>query len=100
MSPDVPISIRDRLKQAQEKLRTRDPKDVVVTFGKFVKAAGRPLTIDEIAQTDEGLLWLDWAIDSTGPGPIQEAMSKYMSRKSLVRDLEKAMAGHSEGEYR
>ena len=61
-------------------------KDTVVPFGKF-----RGMTIDEIAKTDDGLRWLDWATDVVESPRLLKEISDYLKDPSIARDLERAL---------
>jgi hypothetical protein len=50
-------------------------------------------TLDRIAETDEGLLYLDWIIGQSWVRPrLQEALSAYLDFAPIRRDLD-ALAG-------
>lgn len=62
-----------------------DAKNVVVPFGKF---CGQ--TIDKIAETDEGLLWLDWLHGQEIRSPrLREAVTIYMADKTIAAEVQR-----------
>jgi hypothetical protein len=47
------------------------------------------MKIDRIAETDEGLLYLDWLVGQDWiRGPLKEALITYLGDQSIKRDLE------------
>lgn len=64
-------------------------KNVVMPFGKKYKYR----TIDQIAQTDEGLKWLDW-VRGAGIARSQivcDALDVYLTDPSIARELKTAI---------
>lgn len=51
-------------------------------FGKY-----KGKTLDDIASTDDGLLYLDWAYGDFQPGPIRDALTAYFSDPTIQKDL-------------
>jgi len=54
-----------------------------LTFGKY-----KGQTIDNVAETDEGLLYLDWLHDQTQPSELKQALTTYLTDPAIARDLE------------
>lgn len=59
----------------------------VLPFGKY-----KDQTLDEIATTDDGLLYLDWLVGKSWLfKDLKEAIDDYLTEGSVARDLELAM---------
>ena len=55
----------------------------VMPFGKYKSS-----TLDSIASTDEGLLYLDYMRGELSDGPALRAISVYLDDPSIKRELE------------
>ena len=55
----------------------------IVTFGEY-----EGLTIDQIAQSDRGLLWLDRIAEKIRTPRLAEAIRTYLHDPSIARDLD------------
>ena len=53
----------------------------------FGKHRGKAL--DEIAQTDDGLLYLDWILGELGEGTTKENVSAYLGDPTIAADVKK-----------
>ncbi len=65
-----------------------DPADYVMPFGKW-----KGLTLDEIAETSDGLRWLDWAageFDVTSEAGQQ--IRSFVANPAIVREIIEAIA--------
>ena len=63
------------------------PDDYVMPFGKY-----KGQTLDNIASTDAGLLYLDWAAGEFEEGQrVTEAIWAYLEIESVRRDLDAAI---------
>jgi hypothetical protein len=58
----------------------------VMPFGKF-----KGQNLDKIAETDEGLRYLDWLRGDAYAPHIREVCNDYLSDPTIARELEKAM---------
>ena len=54
----------------------------VMPFGKY-----KGQTLDHIARTNEGLLYLDWAIGEFGEGYVKEAIEDYLDDPVISLEL-------------
>jgi hypothetical protein len=70
-------------------LTFRQAADTVIPFGKY-----RGSTIDSVAETDEGLRYLDWLYGEreNRKSPIDEALRVYLSDQTIAAELSKAVA--------
>ena len=59
--------------------------DTVMPWGKH-----KSKTIDAVAESDDGLLYLDWA-RGQWTGPIRDAIDEYLSTDAMVTELAEAM---------
>lgn len=63
-----------------------DAKNTVIRFGKQYKF----MTIDKIAESDAGLLWLDWLRGQDWVyAPLSTALEVYLTDKGIAADLKK-----------
>ncbi len=60
-----------------------EARETVIPFGMH---EGK--TLDEIAQTDDGLLYLDWLAGGDVYGHLKESILVYLSDPGIKRDLE------------
>ena len=64
----------------------------VMPFGQY-----KGKTLDEIAQTDKGLLYLDWLLgerdkkENDEPKMVDHALVAYLSDETIQHDLEKLL---------
>jgi hypothetical protein len=69
----------------------RQAADTIIPFGKYT---GR--TLDKIAETDDGLLYLDWLRGEREKAPrmdaVQEALPAYLNDSTIAAEVEKALA--------
>lgn len=65
-------------------MKYRQARKFVMPFGSFEGSS-----LEKIAQTDEGLLYLDWI---TGQdfvqGPLKDALTAFLSDATIQRELE------------
>lgn len=62
-----------------------DAKGFIVPFGRF-----KGETIDEVATTDAGLLYLDWLVGMHyTKGMFREALRTYLSDNSIAAEIRK-----------
>lgn len=59
-------------------------RDYEMPFGKH-----RGKTLDKIAETDEGLLYLDWLSGEVAGGTTKDALTAYLSDKTIEADVQK-----------
>lgn len=64
-------------------------KTFTMPFGKKY----RDMAIDKIAETDEGLLWLDWARGVATSARVQEALDAYLDDPAIKEELGRAIRG-------
>lgn len=64
---------------------TPDPGKFVMPFGKHADK-----TLDKIAGTDEGLLYLDWAAGEI-QGRVGDAIRAYVNQDAIARDIQTLM---------
>ena len=62
------------------------PDEFVMPFGKF-----KGQTLDAIASTDEGLLYLDWGVGEFDTGPVLTALKLYLKEPGIQRSIQAAM---------
>lgn len=68
----------------------KDAAGYVLTFGKY-----RGRTLDDVASTDDGLLYLDWLEGTDRPGHNRLdywtglALRSYLADTTIARDVEK-----------
>ena len=63
----------------------RQAADTVIPFGKY-----RGSTIDAVAETDDGLLYLDWLYGERGTrqgSPLDEALKVYLEDPTIAKEL-------------
>lgn len=66
-------------------MSTRQASDFVMPLGQYM---GR--TIDDIASTDEGLKYLDWAVGQPWcKYGLAEALKVYLGQDCIVRELDR-----------
>lgn len=65
-------------------MKFADAAIVVVPFGKY-----RGKKIDKIAESDEGLLYLDWLLDQDlRTEPLRTALAVYLSDETVAKQLD------------
>lgn len=64
-----------------------EAKTFVMPFGKY-----KGKTLDEIAKTDEGLLYLDWAV-CVSRGLVLGALNAYLQDPVMEKEVRDAMGG-------
>lgn len=69
-------------------LTFREAADTAISFGKH---KGR--TLDQIGETDEGLLYLDWLRGQKGPtGFMAQVLKAYLDDPSISKAVKEAIA--------
>lgn len=64
-----------------------NPRDFRIPFGKFINH-----TIEELSESDDGLLYLDWLIGQTWlKDPLKRKLEEFMSDDGVQADLREAM---------
>lgn len=84
--PDLLKSLQQAAKQ-KARYDFKAAKQFVMPYGKFKGKA-----LDEIATTDEGLLYLDYLRGEIDKGEVLDAISVYLDEPSIAQDLENALA--------
>ena len=68
-------------------MKFEDAKKYIMRFGKYKDQA-----LDEIAQTDEGLLYLDWLLgQSWVRSGTREALETYLGDEAITKEVQAAM---------
>ena len=75
----------------------------LMTFGKYAKDGGGPKTLDQIAEDDAGLLYLDWLFGEMSGQPqfgykarLFDALKVYLSDSSIKKAVEEAVRGRNQ----
>ena len=62
----------------------KESQDYVLTFGKY-----NGETLDQIAGSDEGLVYLDWLYGELPENQTRYALAAYLSDPSIKKELER-----------
>ena len=60
--------------------------DFVMPFGKY-----KGKTLDEISQTDEGLMYLDWAVGEFDNGLVKAAITEFLDDPAISQEIERLL---------
>ena len=60
-----------------------NPLSFVMPFGKY-----KGLTLDQIATSDEGLLYLDWCVGKFDDGYVKRIIQEYLSDSLIQKELD------------
>lgn len=58
----------------------------VMPFGKH-----RGQTLDQICSTDDGLRWLDWAVDNIDADNVREKLQQYAGQSAVAAEIAKVI---------
>jgi hypothetical protein len=62
-------------------------RDYVFPFGQY-----RGKTLDEIATTDKGLLYLDWVYGQMADGTAMDNVRVYLADPTISRDIQRLLS--------
>lgn len=72
-------------KREKRKVVADGPGCYVVPFGRY-----RGETLDAVCSTDEGLQWLDWAVDNFRQTNVVDALRRYADQPDVQKEIARA----------